>query len=40
MERCEVAVVLVLADEDREKVKLAFVETVRLDCSERRDTER
>jgi hypothetical protein len=35
-----VAVVLVLADEEREKLKLAFVERVRADCSELRETER
>jgi predicted aminopeptidase len=32
--------VLVLADDEREKVKLALVDTVRLDCSDMRDTER
>jgi hypothetical protein len=33
------AVVLVEADDDREKLKLALVETVRLDCSESLETE-
>jgi len=32
--------VLVLADDEREKVKLALVETVLLDCSDMRDTDR
>jgi hypothetical protein len=35
-----VAVVLLLADEEREKLKLALVDRVRADCSELRDTER
>lgn len=35
-----VAVVLLLADEEREKLKLAFVDKVRADCSELRDTDR
>jgi hypothetical protein len=35
-----VAVVLVLAAEEREKLKLALVDRVRPDCSEFRDTER
>lgn len=32
--------VLLLADDEREKLKLALVERVRADCSELRDTER
>jgi len=32
--------VLVLADDEREKVMLAFVDTVLLDCSDMRDTDR
>jgi hypothetical protein len=35
-----VAVVLLLADDEREKLKLAFVDKVRADCSELRDTDR
>lgn len=31
---CEVALVLVLVDEDREKVKLAFVDSERCECSD------
>lgn len=37
---CDVAVVLVLADDEREKVKLALVDTVRFDCSDMRDADR
>lgn len=36
----EVADVLVLADDEREKVRLALVDTVRLDCSDKREADR
>ncbi len=39
-ELCEVAVVLVLPEDDREKLKLALVESVPCDCSDKRDDER
>jgi hypothetical protein len=35
-----VAVVLVLADDEREKVMLALVDTVLVDCSDMRETDR
>ncbi len=41
-ELCDTDVVLVVVelDDAREKVKLAFVETERVDCSDRREAER
>lgn len=36
----EVTVVLVLADDEREKLELALVDTVLLDCSDRREVDR
>jgi hypothetical protein len=36
----ELTLVLVLVDEDREKEKLAFVETVRCDCCDNPDADR
>ncbi len=39
-EVCEVALVLVELDDEREKVKLALVDMDRVDCSERRDADR
>jgi hypothetical protein len=36
----ELTLVLVLVDEDREKVRLAFVETVRCDCCDMPDVDR
>lgn len=39
LDACEATVVLVLVDEEREKLELALVETVRLDCSDKREVD-
>lgn len=40
MKLCDVAVVLVLLEEEREKVKLPFVDNERCDCSDTRELDR
>jgi hypothetical protein len=39
-EACDAVEALVLLEDEREKLKLALLDTVRLDCSDRRELDR